>query len=61
MLVLMPAKTECNFDQALAQARELDESFARTGQLSGPVHGVPISVKDQLNITGLDSSIGFSK
>jgi amidase len=35
------------FTQALERAAELDREFATTGQLRGPLHGVPISLKDQ--------------
>jgi Asp-tRNA(Asn)/Glu-tRNA(Gln) amidotransferase A subunit family amidase len=48
------------FTDAIQQAKELDEEFKRTGQLRGPLHGVPISVKDQFNIKDYDSSIGIS-
>jgi Asp-tRNA(Asn)/Glu-tRNA(Gln) amidotransferase A subunit family amidase len=30
----------------MEEARKLDAEFARTGELMGPLHGVPISVKD---------------
>jgi amidase len=40
-------------------ARSLDEHFARTGQLVGPLHGIPISIKDNFNIAGKASSLGF--
>ncbi|KAF7359415.1 putative amidase PB8B6.03 [Mycena sanguinolenta] len=39
--------TEVLFSQALERARELDVEFASTKKLRGPLHGVPISVKDQ--------------
>ena len=35
------------FEQAKQDARNLDDEFAATGRLKGPLHGVPISVKDQ--------------
>src|SRR5499433_1410297 len=31
---------------ALDRARELDAEFARTGKLVGPLHGIPVAVKD---------------
>ena len=46
------------FDHAIARAIELDRHFAQTGELVGPLHGWPISVKDQLNIQGYDSTMG---
>ncbi|GAA5942587.1 uncharacterized protein JCM15063_000044 [Sporobolomyces koalae] len=51
--------TEILFDSALSHARVLDEHLARTGQLVGPLHGWPISLKDQFNIEGVDTTMGF--
>lgn len=34
------------FDDALEQAKALDEEFETTGRVRGPLHGVPFSVKD---------------
>lgn len=44
--------------QALADAEALDASFTATGQLSGPLHGVPVLVKDQAETAGLRTSFG---
>ncbi|KAJ7756802.1 amidase [Mycena maculata] len=52
--------TEVLFTEAVQQAKDLDTEFAATKQLRGPLHGVPISLKDQFDITGYDSTIGFS-
>jgi len=35
------------FDRARRQAKELDNEFASTKRLRGPLHGVPVSFKDQ--------------
>jgi amidase len=35
---------------ALARARELDDYYAKTGRTVGPLHGLPISLKDQFRI-----------
>ena len=35
---------------ALARAKELDEYYAKHGKPSGPLHGLPISLKDQLRV-----------
>lgn len=51
--------TEVVFEDALAQARTLDEHFKKTGQLKGPLHGVPITVKDQFNVAGVDTTLGY--
>ncbi|KAL4926506.1 amidase signature domain-containing protein [Aspergillus undulatus] len=51
--------TEVIFHDALIQTQELDKGFRETGQLKGPLHGVPITVKDQFNVKGYDSTIGY--
>ncbi|KXS10318.1 amidase [Gonapodya prolifera JEL478] len=51
--------TEILFEDALVQARQLDEHFQKTGKTVGPLHGVPCSVKDQCNVKGYDSSLGY--
>lgn len=33
--------------------------MARTGTPVGPLHGLPISLKDNFNLAGLDSTVGF--
>ncbi|KUM58349.1 hypothetical protein ACN42_g8818 [Penicillium freii] len=52
--------TEPQFGRALQRARELDDHFERTGTPIGPLHGLPVSVKDTFNIKGVDSTIGLS-
>ncbi|KAJ5658817.1 Amidase [Penicillium longicatenatum] len=52
--------TEPLFDRAIHRARELDDHLQRTGRPIGPLHGLPVSVKDTFNIQGVDSSIGLS-
>ncbi|PCH34896.1 amidase [Wolfiporia cocos MD-104 SS10] len=52
--------TEIMFNDARSLAKELDEEFARTNQLRGPLHGVPVSFKDLFDIRGYDSTIGYS-
>lgn len=51
--------SEIFFDRAFARAKELDDYFAKTGKTVGPLHGVPVSLKDQINLEGIDSAIGF--
>lgn len=51
--------TEVVFDDALHQARDLDREFKETGNLKGPLHGIPITVKDQFNIKGVDTTLGY--
>jgi amidase len=50
--------TEIFVDRALARAAELDDYFKRTGKVVGPLHGLPISLKDQLCIKGLETTVG---
>lgn len=52
--------TEIFFDRALARAKELDEYFETTGRPIGPLHGLPVSLKDCFDVEGLDSSIGIT-
>ncbi|KAI9923569.1 hypothetical protein MW887_008578 [Aspergillus wentii] len=51
--------TEVVFKDALHQARDLDREFKETGNLKGPLHGIPITVKDQFNIKGVDTTLGY--
>ena len=44
---------------ALAEARALDRELARSGP-RGPLHGVPIVIKDNIDIGGLVTTAGFS-
>lgn len=47
------------YPTARARAEELDEYLASTGRTVGPLHGLPISVKDQCRITGTETTCGF--
>jgi amidase len=51
--------SEILFDSALATARSLDDYLKQTGKLKGPFHGLPISIKDNFNIIGTDTTVGF--
>ena len=50
---------EIFFDQALQRAKELDEYFAANGATMGPLHGLPISLKDQFHVQGNDTTMGY--
>ncbi|KAH7179331.1 amidase signature domain-containing protein [Fusarium flagelliforme] len=52
--------TEILFKDALAQARELDEYYTKEGKTKGPFHGIPISLKDQFNVKGHDTTLGYT-
>ncbi|KAI1099659.1 amidase [Jackrogersella minutella] len=51
--------TEILFKDALAQARELDDYQIKHGGIIGPLHGVPMTLKDQFDVKGYDSTIGY--
>ncbi|KAI8628549.1 amidase [Xylariaceae sp. FL1651] len=51
--------TEVMFDDALSRAKELDIYFLKHGRPIGPLHGVPVTLKDQFNVKGFDSTIGY--
>ncbi|KAH7928245.1 general amidase [Leucogyrophana mollusca] len=58
---LVNCLTEIFVEQAFARAKELDDHLKRTGQVLGPLHGLPISLKDQLAIKGLETTMGMSQ
>lgn len=47
------------FDDAIKRAKELDAEFTKTGKVTGPLHGLPVSLKDNFNVVGYPSSLGF--
>ena len=51
--------TEWFMDEALAQARALDDHLAATGRTVGPLHGVPISIKEHVQMAGHWSADGY--
>jgi amidase len=51
--------TEIMFNQALIRARELDVHLAETGSVVGPLHGVPVSIKDHITVKGEDTATGY--
>ncbi|RSL54974.1 hypothetical protein CEP53_007271 [Fusarium sp. AF-6] len=52
--------TEVNFEQAIRRAKELDKYLLETGRVVGPLHGLPITVKDHMDLEGHDSSAGIA-
>ncbi|KAL4965147.1 amidase signature domain-containing protein [Aspergillus stella-maris] len=50
---------EVRFSEAIDRARELDHYFKKHKRLIGPLHGIPLTLKDQFHIKGLDTSMGF--
>ncbi|KAH0497551.1 hypothetical protein TgHK011_004849 [Trichoderma gracile] len=52
--------TEIMFQEAISRAKWLDAEYKKRGKTVGPLHGLPISVKDQFFIKGYDSSLGIT-
>ncbi|PGH14985.1 hypothetical protein AJ79_02665 [Helicocarpus griseus UAMH5409] len=50
---------EIFFDQALKRASELDDYVNEHKSTMGPLHGLPISLKDQFHVRGTDTSMGY--
>ncbi|KAH7553089.1 hypothetical protein BM1_08062 [Bipolaris maydis] len=55
---LLSCLTETYFPEAQDRAKFLDNERAQ-GRIVGPLHGLPISVKDGFHVAGSDASIGF--
>ena len=51
---------EIIFEDAVARAKQLDDHIARTGKPVGPLHGLPISLKDTFKVNGYDSCLGIA-
>ncbi|TXT10790.1 hypothetical protein VHUM_02295 [Vanrija humicola] len=51
--------TEVFFERGIAHAKELDEELKRTGKPRGPLHGLPVSLKEQIGVEGVERSFGF--
>ncbi|KAJ5280799.1 general amidase-B [Penicillium angulare] len=56
---LISCLTETCFPQALERARFLDEYLKRERKPIGPLHGLPISLKDSFCIKGLQATVGY--
>ncbi|KAI1739784.1 amidase [Xylaria scruposa] len=57
---LLNCLSETCFDRAIETAKALDERLAQGLGPVGPFHGLPISLKDNFNLRGLDSTVGFT-
>jgi amidase len=51
--------TEVLFDDAIKRAQILDKYYEVNGKVIGPLHGIPITLKDQFNVKGVDTTLGY--
>lgn len=52
--------SESCLKDAFERAAELDRHLKETEQVVGPLHGLPVSIKDHINVKGLDTSTGYT-
>lgn len=57
---LVNCLSEILFRSALDAAATLDADYAATGVPRGPLHGLPVSLKDCFRIEGADATIGYA-
>ncbi|KAI1334275.1 amidase signature domain-containing protein [Xylariaceae sp. FL0016] len=50
---------EIGFEQAFERAKILDEFFEAYGHTVGPLHGLPITAKDQFHVKGMITTMGY--
>ncbi|KIX10670.1 uncharacterized protein Z518_01754 [Rhinocladiella mackenziei CBS 650.93] len=50
---------ETFFDAALDSAKALDEYYAQHKRTKGPLHGVPVSLKDQFHVENVETTMGY--
>ncbi|KAI9668914.1 MAG: hypothetical protein M1829_005226 [Trizodia sp. TS-e1964] len=43
----------------IERAKELDDYFTKYATTRGPLHGLPISLKDQFHVNGADTTMGY--
>lgn len=50
---------EIFFDAALADAQKLDDYYAEHKKPLGPLHGLPVSLKDQFHVKDVETTMGY--
>ncbi|KAH6711545.1 general amidase GmdB [Leptodontidium sp. MPI-SDFR-AT-0119] len=56
---LVNCLTETFFDRAVERAKFLDAYLKKHGKPMGPLHGLPISLKESFNLEGIRTTIGY--
>ncbi|CAG7853805.1 Acetamidase [Serendipita indica DSM 11827] len=52
--------TEIFFEEGFERARQLDQILEQTGKVVGPLHGLPVSIKDHIFVKGKDGATGYA-
>jgi amidase len=47
------------FEDALVRARQLDQYYQQNKRPIGPLHGIVMTLKDQFDVKGYDSTLGY--
>lgn len=50
---------EIRFEEAIAEAKAQDEYLRTHNKLIGPLHGIPVSLKDQMRVEGLETAMAY--
>lgn len=50
---------EIFFDAAIADAQKLDDYYAEHKKPIGPLHGLPVSLKDQFHVKDVETTMGY--
>ncbi|KAF5679752.1 general amidase [Fusarium denticulatum] len=48
------------YDVALEDDKQLDEYFKTNKKRMGPLYGIPISLKDQCHVKGVETTMGYT-
>ncbi|KAH0097549.1 acetamidase, partial [Aureobasidium melanogenum] len=56
---IWPFDDEIMFEDALARAHEQDSYYQKHGKTMGPFHGIVMTLKDQFDVKGVDSTLGY--